>query len=301
MDYKDHDYALLSDSQPATQPLDDPDVVDTDDDSSEDEEASSGKPKPWGILFPLAYNLGVIEMVDNHFSVGRSSQNCYVIFPEQVPKVVNDRISKFQFAIDKSEKGFKLTDRSSNGTEVNGVKIGKGKSAYIKHNSRISLAKHNLWVFIVNEEEYQKIYPREVRKDLIMSYVLGVGGMGEVNLCFRKSDGKRMALKSLKKEHRNHEKTRSDFEKEVNFLKTLKHPNIVRFHSFIETKDLGLYIGLEYADQGDLFHKVRSEIGLDEPIARFLFFQALTAVEYLHGKGIAHRDIKLENFLLCST
>jgi len=171
----------------------------------------------------------------------------------------------------------------------------------LENKNVISIGNVNAWVVSVNDPMYQRAYPREVRKEVTVSYLLGTGAMGEVFLAFRKRDDKRMALKSLKEEHLDNPKNRESFMNEVGFFKTLKHPNIIRMYSFIETENHGLFIGLEYADKGDLFHLVKDRKGLDESTARYLYFQALKALEYLHEKDIAHRDIKLENFLLVST
>ena len=54
----------------------------------------------------------------------------------------------------------------------------------------------------------------------------------------------------------------------------------------------------EYAEKGELFALIESSKGMKEPIARTLFKQCLSSVDYIHKKNIAHRDIKPENFFL---
>ena len=56
----------------------------------------------------------------------------------------------------------------------------------------------------------------------------------------------------------------------------------------------------EYASNGQLFDFVEAAQGLSEPMTRTIFTQILSAVEYLHGKGFVHRDVKMENILLDS-
>ena len=58
------------------------------------------------------------------------------------------------------------------------------------------------------------------------------------------------------------------------------------------------YTVTEYASNGELFTLVNKANGLNSRLARTLFKQCLAGVDHIHSKGIAHRDIKLENFLL---
>ena len=51
---------------------------------------------------------------------------------------------------------------------------------------------------------------------------------------------------------------------------------------------------MEYAPGGNLADYVAKRRGLPEPEARRVFAQVVEGVGYLHGKNIAHRDLKLE-------
>ena len=55
---------------------------------------------------------------------------------------------------------------------------------------------------------------------------------------------------------------------------------------------------MELASGGDLFDKIEADLGVGEDIAHFYFTQLMSAVSYMHSKGVAHRDIKPENMLL---
>ena len=55
---------------------------------------------------------------------------------------------------------------------------------------------------------------------------------------------------------------------------------------------------MELAEGGDLFDKIEADEGVGEDVAHFYFTQLVSAVGYMHSKGIAHRDIKPENILL---
>jgi serine/threonine protein kinase len=58
------------------------------------------------------------------------------------------------------------------------------------------------------------------------------------------------------------------------------------------------YLVSEICSNGDSFDYVAAAGGLDERYARQFFTQFVSAVDYIHNKGIAHRDLKLENVLL---
>ena len=60
------------------------------------------------------------------------------------------------------------------------------------------------------------------------------------------------------------------------------------------------YIVAELAHNGEAFDYVVAAKGLPDKYARQLFSQILDGVEYIHGKGMAHRDLKLENIFLDS-
>lgn len=55
---------------------------------------------------------------------------------------------------------------------------------------------------------------------------------------------------------------------------------------------------MELAEGGDLFDKIEADEGVGQDIAHLYFSQLVSAVAYMHSKGVAHRDIKPENVLL---
>lgn len=88
-------------------------------------------------------------------------------------------------------------------------------------------------------------------------------------------------------------------ENEINLLRSLRHPNIVRYIG-TETTPTSLSIFLEYIPGGSLKSLIEKFGMLGESVARSYTRQLLLGLEYLHRNGIAHRDIKGANCLVCN-
>jgi len=87
--------------------------------------------------------------------------------------------------------------------------------------------------------------------------------------------------------------------REVEVMKLLNHPNIVKLYQVMETKSM-LYLVSEYAPQGEIFEYIARHGRMSEALARRKFWQMVLAVEYCHSRRVVHRDLKAENLLLDS-
>jgi len=86
---------------------------------------------------------------------------------------------------------------------------------------------------------------------------------------------------------------------EVSTMRTLQpHRNIVELLDVIDRDDGRLYVVMRLAHGGDLLGYVNRFGPFSEQHAAAIFVQLLDAVQYCHGKGIVHRDLKLENVLI---
>ncbi|XP_067849492.1 serine/threonine-protein kinase SIK1 isoform X2 [Heptranchias perlo] len=127
---------------------------------------------------------------------------------------------------------------------------------------------------------------------------LGKGNFAVVKLARHRVTRSRVAIKII-------DKTRldpSNLEKiyrEVQIMKLLNHPHIIKLYQVMETQDM-LYIVTEYAQNGEMFDYLSTNGPLSESEARRRFWQIVTAVEYCHNHHIVHRDLKSENLLLDS-
>lgn len=90
---------------------------------------------------------------------------------------------------------------------------------------------------------------------------------------------------------------RSNILKEVQIMRQLDHPNIIRLLEFSESREY-YYIVLELAPGGELFHQIVRLTYFSEELSRHVITQVANALLHLHEeKGIVHRDIKPENIL----
>ncbi|KAF2205513.1 calcium/calmodulin-dependent protein kinase-like protein [Delitschia confertaspora ATCC 74209] len=94
---------------------------------------------------------------------------------------------------------------------------------------------------------------------------------------------------------------RANILKEVQIMRQLDHPNIVKLIDFSEARQY-YYIILELCPGGELFHQIVRLTYFSENLSRHVIVQVAKALEYLHEQaGVVHRDIKPENLLFYPT
>lgn len=124
---------------------------------------------------------------------------------------------------------------------------------------------------------------------------IGRGGFGTCWLARHDLTGAQVAIKEVG-HSTAHDKA---LEREINLWKSLDHPNIIQLYELWRGSE-ATYIIQEYAQDGDLFNLVdgKRPKGLPSSQAISIFSQICHAVDYLHSRGVAHRDLKLENILV---
>ncbi|KAB5577416.1 hypothetical protein PHYPO_G00209690 [Pangasianodon hypophthalmus] len=125
---------------------------------------------------------------------------------------------------------------------------------------------------------------------------LGKGNFAVVKLAKHKVTKTQVAIKIIDKTRLNSSNLEKIY-REVQIMKLLNHPHIIKLYQVMETKDM-LYIVTEYAKNGEMFDYLTSNGRMSEAEARKKFWQILTAVDYCHRHHIVHRDLKTENLLL---
>jgi len=89
---------------------------------------------------------------------------------------------------------------------------------------------------------------------------------------------------------------------EADLLDQLHHPNIVRVHHLIQINSK-LYMGMELLEGGSLGQFLNSKEGknLSDMKASKIMKGILSALSYIHEKGIIHRDLKTANIIVSYT
>ena len=123
---------------------------------------------------------------------------------------------------------------------------------------------------------------------------LGSGSYGTVYLAKNILKENLVAIKVIEKVPSN---IIDDMEikNEINILKSLSHPNIVKIYEFFDTA-VDYYIVTEYCKKGELFEYINNKYS--ERQLAVLFYQVFSGLCYLHEKKILHRDLKLENLMI---
>jgi len=118
---------------------------------------------------------------------------------------------------------------------------------------------------------------------------------GDVFVARTKKRGKKVVLKRI-----DTSKVKQEFSTNEVAATKLVHPNICRTYKSFE-EDGSIYVEMEYLQGSDLYDymSARHFKAIKEADVRNIFRQLMKAVLYAHSKGFCHRDLKLENVVLC--
>jgi len=203
-----------------------------------------------------------------------------------------------------------LTDHSSNGTFINGIRVKKEAETPLVDGAELVLKKKHMgkeriaFVFLEVKESMPHVHADDlIRKYKVDSSLLGQGSFAKVYKGEKRlPDGNFGASVAVKVIDKNKvqliQSTRNcNLLDEVEIMKKISHPNVIKVHDVIDSPRQ-LYIVLEYANGGELFDLIIKNGAFDETQARQIFRQIVEAIAFLHDKGIAHRDLKPENILV---
>jgi serine/threonine-protein kinase len=125
---------------------------------------------------------------------------------------------------------------------------------------------------------------------------LGAGGMGTVYKARHRRMKRVVALKVMSKDVAMTERFASRFQREVETIARLTHPNVVMAYDADESES-GPFLVMEFVNGRDLTSVVEKSGPLSVLDAVDCIVQAARGLEYAHAQGIVHRDIKPGNLM----
>ena len=146
--------------------------------------------------------------------------------------------------------------------------------------------------FVVKHDD-MKLFSQKYKME---QAALGSGAFGMVKKATLKANDEKRAVKIIDKlSMSDEERVRLSYE--VDILKNLNHPNILRLYEVFEGKER-MYIVTELCDGTELFEAIQSFKSFNEKQAAAIIKEILMAVAYCHANQVSHRDLKPENILI---
>jgi serine/threonine protein kinase len=132
-------------------------------------------------------------------------------------------------------------------------------------------------------------------RDYQLNDCLGRGAFGSVYRAFNWSNGETVAIKQIRLADLPKAEL-TTITQEIELLKNLQHPNIVKYHGSVRDSN-NLYIILEFCENGSL-HSICKNFGkFPENLVSLYTAQVLRGLLFLHDQAVIHRDIKGANIL----
>ena len=139
----------------------------------------------------------------------------------------------------------------------------------------------------------------DAEKDYKKLKILGEGSFSIVYEAQNRITDIMRAMKIIKKNTKSSLEDEAEIFNEINILRTLDHPNIVKIFEFYSNNDTYNII-MEYCKGGKLYEELRNYAPFDENYTAYVMHQIFSAINYCHKMNIIHRDLKPENILIVS-
>ncbi|KAK2900819.1 hypothetical protein Q8A67_008934 [Cirrhinus molitorella] len=149
----------------------------------------------------------------------------------------------------------------------------------------------------VKTELAQVVVDAKTGRSYCKGKLLGKGGFAR---CYEMTDlanNKMYAVKVIPQSRVSKPHQREKIINEIELHKSLQHKHVVKFSHHFEDQD-NIYIFLELCSRKSLAHIWKARHTLTDPEVRYYLKQIISALKYLHNKGILHRDLKLGNFFV---
>jgi len=219
-----------------------------------------------------------------------------------------------------------LEDTSSNGTFLNKSKLKRRERRHLSTGDELTFlspkileARRTAYMYVsLSDDTIPKVvtHPderapersltlavsctnRNLETDYELREELGSGSIGKVYRAIERTTDKAFAAKIISTRQFAFERSfsASDLLQEARMLRNVSHPAIVTVRDAY-SEDASFAIIMQFVEGGDLFDRIVKRKKYPERDARDVMSHLLSALAYLHARGIAHRDIKPENILL---
>jgi len=122
---------------------------------------------------------------------------------------------------------------------------------------------------------------------------IGRGNFSSVQLAKHGLTDEMVAIKIIDKTKLDGKMTKMVL-REITVMDACSHPHLVRLYEVVENSQK-MHLVMQLAPGRELFTKLSEQGKLSEQRAKIIFSQISSAVSYMHGQGMIHRDIKAEN------
>ena len=174
-----------------------------------------------------------------------------------------------------------LTNQTTLDEELNNLKYNKSQTILSQgyFDGKIDIKDYIQKLDTDSLENYQKLER------------IGKGSYGSVYKVQNKNTNIIRAMKIIPKKY---QKDNEEIMREINILKNLDHPNVMKIYEFLEDEK-NYYLIQEFCDEGDLESVLDKKKIFCEFLVKFIMYQVFLAINYLHANNIVHQDIKKKN------